>query len=35
MNASGLGFRVETALGTEPMLALNGLLDLSNAKLPA
>jgi DNA-binding MarR family transcriptional regulator len=27
--------RVETALGTEAMLALNGLLDLSNAKLPA
>jgi len=27
--------RVESALGTEPMLALNGLLDLSNAKLPA
>jgi DNA-binding MarR family transcriptional regulator len=27
--------QVETALGTEPMLALNGLLDLSNAKLPA
>ena len=27
--------RIETALGTEAMLALNGLLDLSNAKLPA
>jgi DNA-binding MarR family transcriptional regulator len=27
--------RVETALGTEAMLALNGLLELSNAKLPA
>lgn len=27
--------RVEAALGTEAMLALNGLLDLSNAKLPA
>ncbi|MFB9268495.1 MarR family winged helix-turn-helix transcriptional regulator [Bradyrhizobium erythrophlei] len=26
---------VETALGTEATLALNGLLDLSNAKLPA
>ena len=26
--------RVETALGIESMLALNGLLDLSNAKLP-
>ena len=27
--------RVEMALGNEAMLALNGLLDLSNAKLPA
>jgi DNA-binding MarR family transcriptional regulator len=26
---------VETALGTETVLALNGLLDLANAKLPA
>ena len=26
---------VENALGTEAMLALNGLLDLANAKLPA
>jgi len=27
--------QVEAALGTETMLALNGLLDLSNARLPA
>jgi DNA-binding MarR family transcriptional regulator len=27
--------QVEAALGTEPMLAFNGLLDLSNARLPA
>jgi DNA-binding MarR family transcriptional regulator len=26
---------IETALGTETMLALNGLLDLANTKLPA